>query len=122
MAKYRTRARCGTMPISRPGLTLDVLGRSDESIAFLKGIVAQNAKGHRCADHTPAISSASRSIYGDAITSYTQALASLPAGDKSAWSLLYFRGNLVRAGQSSGRPPRPTSSRRWCSTRTSLSC
>ncbi len=73
------------------GLTLDVLGRSDESIAFLKGIVAQNAKD---TDALTTLGNIQREQkhYGDAITSYTQAMASLPAGDKSAWSLLYFRG------------------------------
>ena len=73
------------------GLTLDVLGRSDESIAYLKGIVAQNAKD---TDALTTLGNIQREQkhYGDAIASYTQALASLPAGDKSAWSLLYFRG------------------------------
>ena len=61
------------------GLTLDVLGRSDESIAYLKGIVAQNAKD---TDALTTLGNIQREQkhYDDAIASYTQALASLPTG------------------------------------------
>ncbi len=73
------------------GLTLDVMGKPDDAIAYLKDIVA---KRPRDIDALTTLGNIQREQkrHADAAASYTQALDGLPKDDKSAWTLLYFRG------------------------------
>ena len=73
------------------GLTLDVMGKPDEAIAYLKDIVAKRPKD---IDALTTLGNIQREqkLHADAAASYTQALDSLPKDDKSAWTLHYFRG------------------------------
>ncbi len=71
-------------------LTLDVLGKSDEAVKFLQDIV----KAHP--DDTDALTTLGniqreQKKYPDAAKTYTDALATLPKDDKTAWGLLYYR-------------------------------
>ena len=72
------------------GLTLDVLGRPADAIKFLQGIIAAHPKNTEALTTLGNIQREQKQ-YGDAIKSYTDALATLPPDDKGAWGLLYFR-------------------------------
>ena len=73
------------------GLTLDVMGKPDDSIRYLKDIVAKHPND---IDALTTLGNVQREQkqYGEAAVTYTQALGALPKDDKAAWSLLYFRG------------------------------
>ncbi len=73
------------------GLTLDLLGRPDEAVKFLTGIVAAHPQDVEALTTLGNIQREQKK-YGEAIQTYTTALAALPQGDKSAWGLLYYRG------------------------------
>ncbi len=73
------------------GLTLDVMGKPDDAIKYLKDIVAKHP---RDLDALTTLGNVQREqkLYADAAATYGQALDSLPKDDKAAWTLLYFRG------------------------------
>ena len=73
------------------GLTLDVMGRPDEAIRYLKAIVAKHPHD---LDALTTLGNVQREQkqYAAAAETYTQALDGLPKDDKSVWTLLYFRG------------------------------
>ncbi len=73
------------------GLTLDVMGKPDDAVRFLKDIVAKHPKD---IDALTTLGNVQREQkrYGAAAATYTQALDALPPNDKAAWTLLYFRG------------------------------
>jgi tetratricopeptide (TPR) repeat protein len=90
----------GQVPASSPlrdnadiqtGLTLDLLGKSDEAIAFLDKLVAQHPKDTEALTTLGNIQREQKR-YADAIKTYTDAIATLPADDKRVWGLYYFRG------------------------------
>ena len=73
------------------GLTLDVMGKPDDAVRFLKDIVAKHPKD---IDALTTLGNVQREQkqYGAAAATYSQALDALPADDKAAWTLFYFRG------------------------------
>lgn len=73
------------------GLTLDVMGKPEDSIKFLKEIVARHPHD---LDALTTLGNVEREQkrYAEAAATYTKALDSLPSDDKGAWTLLYFRG------------------------------
>lgn len=73
------------------GLTLDVMGRPEDAIRYLKDIVARHPAD---IDALTTLGNVQREQkqYGPAAATYGQALATLAPGDKAAWTLLYFRG------------------------------
>ncbi len=73
------------------GLTLDVMGRPEDAVKYLNDIVATHPKD---VDALTTLGNVQREQkqYGDATAAYTKALDASPKADKSAWSLLYFRG------------------------------
>ena len=90
----------GSVPASSPlhanaevqiGITQDAMGKPDDAIKTLQGIVAKQPMD---LDALTTLGNVQREQkqFGDAVTSYTQALATLPPDDKGAWVLLYFRG------------------------------
>ena len=72
------------------GLTLDVMGKPDDAIKYLKDIVASHPKD---LDALTTLGNVQREQkrYAEAATTYTQALDALPNDDRSSWTLLYFR-------------------------------
>ena len=90
----------GSVPASSPlhdnadvqiGITLDAMGKPDEAIKTLQGIVAQHPAD---LDALTTLGNVEREQkhYDAAAESYSQALATLGPDDKGAWALLYFRG------------------------------
>ena len=73
------------------GLTLDVMGRPEDAIRYLKDIVSRRPAD---IDALTTLGNVEREQkqYAAAAATYSQALAALPKGDKAAWTLLYFRG------------------------------
>ncbi|WP_237476990.1 tetratricopeptide repeat protein [Lichenibacterium dinghuense] len=73
------------------GLTLDVMGKPDDAIRYLKDIVAKHPHD---LDALTTLGNVEREQkqYAEAAATYGQALDSLPKDDKAAWTLLYFRG------------------------------
>ena len=79
------------------GLTLDVMGKPNDAIKYLKEIVASHPKNF---DALTTLGNVQREqkLYTEAAATYGQALDSLPKDDKSSWTLLYFRAiSLERA-------------------------
>ncbi len=72
------------------GLTLDVMGKPDDAIKYLKDIVASHPKD---LDALTTLGNVQREQkhYGEAAATYSQALDALPKDDRSSWTLLYFR-------------------------------
>ena len=72
------------------GLTLDVLGKPDDAIKYLKTIIADRPKN---TDALTTLGNIQREqkAFGDAIKTYTDAMATLNPSDRSTWGLLYFR-------------------------------
>ena len=73
------------------GLTLDVMGKPEEAIGYLKDIVAKHPHD---LDALTTLGNVQREQkhYAEAAATYTQALDAVPKDDKAAWTLLYFRG------------------------------
>ncbi len=73
------------------GLTLDTLGRPDDAIAHLEGILKDRPND---LDALTTLGNVQREQkrFADAAATYTKALALLSPTDKAAWPLLYFRG------------------------------
>lgn len=73
------------------GLTLDLLGRPEDAVKFLQGIVAAHPKD---AEALTTLGNIQREhkTFPEAIKTYTDALATLAPDDKTAWGLLYYRG------------------------------
>jgi tetratricopeptide (TPR) repeat protein len=72
------------------GLSLDALGRSDDAVKRLQGIVDANPKD---IDALSALGSLQRSAkkFGDAAETYTKAIDLLAKPERSNWTLFYFR-------------------------------
>jgi tetratricopeptide (TPR) repeat protein len=72
------------------GLSLDALGRSDDALKRLQGIVDANPKD---IDALSALGSLQRSAkkFEDAAQTYTKAIDLLPKPERSNWTLFYFR-------------------------------
>ncbi|RYC34076.1 tetratricopeptide repeat protein [Lichenibacterium minor] len=73
------------------GLTLDVMGKPDDAIKYLNDIVAKHP---RDLDALTTLGNVQREQkrYAEAAATYSKAIDTLPKDDKSAWTLLYFRG------------------------------
>ena len=73
------------------GLTLDLMGRPDDAIRYLRDIVAKRPQD---IDALTTLGNVQREQkqYAAAAVTYGQALDALPKGDKAAWTLRYFRG------------------------------
>ena len=73
------------------GLTLDVMGKPDDAIKYLNDIVARRPHD---LDALTTLGNVQREQkqYAAAAATYGLALDALPKDDKSAWTLLYFRG------------------------------
>ncbi len=73
------------------GLTLDVMGKPDDAVKYLQDIVAKHPHD---LDALTTLGNVEREQkrYAEAAATYSQALDALPKDDKSAWTLLYFRG------------------------------
>ena len=93
------------------GLTLDVLGRPDEAVKFLQGIIAEHPEGHRGADHAgqyPARAEAICATRSRPIRTRSPPCrpTTRPPGACS------ISGRSATSATSNGRRPRPTSSTR----------
>ena len=73
------------------GLTLDVMGRPDDAIRYLKDIVVKRPQD---IDALTTLGNVQREQkqYAAAAATYGQALDAMPKDDKAAWTLRYFRG------------------------------
>jgi Flp pilus assembly protein TadD len=73
------------------GLTLDVMGKPDDAIKYLNDIVAKHP---RDLDALTTLGNVQREqkCYAEAAATYSKAIDTLSKDDKSAWTLLYFRG------------------------------
>ncbi len=73
------------------GLTLNTLGRSDEAVKHLRGIVADRPND---LDALTTLGNMQREQkdFAGSMETYTKALGLVPPTDKLAWPLLYFRG------------------------------
>ena len=73
------------------GLTLDAMGKPGDAVRYLQDLVSRHPKD---VDALTTLGNIEREQkdYSGAITAYTGAVDALPKGDKSAWTLFYFRG------------------------------
>lgn len=73
------------------GIALDVLGRPEEAVKHLQGIVTERSKD------TEALTTLGNVLreqkkYEEAVQVYSKAIDTLSKDDRSLWTLLYFRG------------------------------
>jgi tetratricopeptide (TPR) repeat protein len=73
------------------GQILETLGRSEDAAKYLKGVVDEHPKDE---DALSALGNLQRAHkqYGEAVKTYSRALAESAKTDKSKWPLYYFRG------------------------------
>jgi tetratricopeptide (TPR) repeat protein len=72
-------------------LTLDTLGRADDATKQLQSMVKDRPTDIEALTTLGNVQREQKK-WGDSIASYTSAIDASPAGEKSLWGLLYFRG------------------------------